>query len=109
MDQSAVGQQQDTIYSSGTPEVTGCGPIEEPQPSTLLDENISTPLESQAGKSSSETSEKANAIRRACNLRDLNTLVSHATSQGGLLQDELRQLACKFPSAIRWPAVIIMV
>lgn len=96
-----MGQQQDTTCSSGTPEVTGCGPIEESQPSTLLDENISTPLESQARKSSNKTSEKANAIRRACDLRDLDTLVSHATSQGGLLEDELRQLACKFPSAIQ--------
>lgn len=39
--------------------------------------------------------EKAEAIRKACNSYDIEALVSHATSAGGLLEDELRQQACK--------------
>lgn len=38
--------------------------------------------------------EKADHIRRACEARDLEALVSYATSEGGLLNDELRRLAC---------------
>ena len=44
--------------------------------------------------------EKAEAIRRACDLRDIDALVSHATSEGGLLQDELRRLACMLPTIL---------
>ncbi|KAL2826811.1 rab-GTPase-TBC domain-containing protein [Aspergillus cavernicola] len=40
----------------------------------------------------------ADAIRRACDLRDLDALVSYATSEGGFLQDELRRLA--------WPILL---
>lgn len=39
--------------------------------------------------------EKAEAIRKACDSHDVETLVSHATSEGGLLDDELRRKACK--------------
>jgi len=42
--------------------------------------------------------EKADAIRRACDLGDLNALVSYARSEGGFLRDDLRQLACKLAS-----------
>ncbi|KAL3432395.1 rab-GTPase-TBC domain-containing protein [Aspergillus tetrazonus] len=41
---------------------------------------------------------KAEEIRTACELRDINALVSHATSEGGFLRDELRQLA--------WPILL---
>ncbi|KAL4929472.1 TBC domain-containing protein [Aspergillus undulatus] len=41
---------------------------------------------------------KAEAIRKACDLRDLDALVSHATSEGGFLRDELRRLA--------WPILL---
>lgn len=44
---------------------------------------------------SSREAEKADAIRRACDQRDLDALVSYATSEGGFLQDELRKLACE--------------
>ncbi|KAJ5085909.1 hypothetical protein N7532_010680 [Penicillium argentinense] len=37
--------------------------------------------------------EKAAAIRRACDDHDVEALVSYATSEGGLVQDELRQKA----------------
>ncbi|KAJ5157167.1 uncharacterized protein N7482_008267 [Penicillium canariense] len=37
--------------------------------------------------------EKAAAIRRACDARDVEALVLYATSEGGLLDDELRQIA----------------
>lgn len=38
--------------------------------------------------------EKADLIREACEAHDLDALVSYATSEGGLLKDELRRLAC---------------
>lgn len=38
---------------------------------------------------------KAEGIRRACDLRDFDALVSYATSEGGFLWDDLRRLACK--------------
>ncbi|KAL4752352.1 hypothetical protein BDW72DRAFT_171659 [Aspergillus terricola var. indicus] len=41
---------------------------------------------------------KAEEIRTACDLRDINALVAHATSEGGFLRDELRQLA--------WPILL---
>lgn len=45
-------------------------------------------------------SEKVEAIRRACDLRDIDALISHATSEGGLLKDELRRLACMLPTSL---------
>ncbi|KAL3461484.1 rab-GTPase-TBC domain-containing protein [Aspergillus heterothallicus] len=47
---------------------------------------------------SARTTEKINAIQLACDTRDLGALVSLATSEGGFLKDELRQLA--------WPILI---
>lgn len=41
-------------------------------------------------------SKKEEAIRNACDLRDLDALVSYAISHGGLLNDDLRRSACKF-------------
>lgn len=40
---------------------------------------------------------KASDIRKACASHDVEELVRHATSEGGLLEDELRQIACKSP------------
>lgn len=40
-------------------------------------------------------SEKADAIRHACKSRDLEALAAHGISEGGFLEDELRQMACK--------------
>ncbi|KAJ5503458.1 hypothetical protein N7463_006332 [Penicillium fimorum] len=42
--------------------------------------------------------EKARAIRKACAVRDVEALAVYATSEGGLLEDELRQLA--------WPVLL---
>lgn len=39
--------------------------------------------------------EKARAIRKACATRDVEALAVHATSEGGLLEDDLRQIACE--------------
>lgn len=49
---------------------------------------------------SSYIAEKVVGIRRACDLRDLDALVLFAASEGGYLQDELRQLACKSISRV---------
>jgi heterodisulfide reductase subunit B len=38
---------------------------------------------------------KAEAIRHACSVRDLEALASLATSEGGLMEDELRKVACE--------------
>jgi hypothetical protein len=38
--------------------------------------------------------EKAAAIRQACDAGDVEALIGYATSEGGLLDDELRQRAC---------------
>ncbi|KAL4810761.1 rab-GTPase-TBC domain-containing protein [Aspergillus unguis] len=43
-------------------------------------------------------SEKIEAIQRACNRRDIEALVTLATSEGGFLRDELRRLA--------WPMLL---
>ncbi|KAJ5920366.1 hypothetical protein N7516_011224 [Penicillium verrucosum] len=42
--------------------------------------------------------EKARAIRKACAMRDVEALAVHATSAGGLLEDDLRQIA--------WPILL---
>lgn len=39
--------------------------------------------------------EKAEAVRQACDADDVEALVSYATSEGGLIEDELRQRVCK--------------
>lgn len=39
--------------------------------------------------------EKEDKIRRACEMRDLEALVSYATSEGGFLRDDIRRQACK--------------
>ena len=44
--------------------------------------------------------EKARAIRKACAMRDVEALAMHATSAGGLLEDNLRQIACEFNVAM---------
>ncbi|CAI7621061.1 unnamed protein product [Penicillium glandicola] len=41
---------------------------------------------------------KARAIRKACAARDVEALAVHATSEGGLLEDDLRQIA--------WPILL---
>ncbi|KXG53641.1 uncharacterized protein PGRI_006910 [Penicillium griseofulvum] len=42
--------------------------------------------------------QKARAIRKACAVRDVEALAVHATSEGGLLEDDLRQIA--------WPILL---
>lgn len=42
-------------------------------------------------------SEKTTAILEACKWKDLESLRKLSTSEGGLLNDELRRKACKFP------------
>lgn len=65
-------------------------------------EDISEPEESlknlkgNKGARQMARAEKARAIRRACATRDVEALAVHATSAGGLLEDELRQIACEF-------------
>ncbi|KAL2799349.1 putative GTPase activator protein [Aspergillus keveii] len=47
---------------------------------------------------SARNDEKTNAIRLACDTRDIDALITLATSEGGFLQDDLRQLA--------WPILL---
>ena len=39
---------------------------------------------------------KARAIAAACDVQDLEAVIGHATSAGGLLTDHLRQRACEY-------------
>lgn len=62
-------------------------------------ETTPSPPDSSAGAENSKGPaqaqlEKSTAIIRACDEQDVKALVSHATSKGGLLNDDLRQRAC---------------
>lgn len=61
----------------------------------LIDAQDEEPVILQKEQDKCHLAEKADAIRRACDLGDLDALVSHAKSEGGFLRDDLRQLACK--------------
>lgn len=69
------------------------------QPEGNLDEKQEVPRSDPIGKLLDSDSEniarpkKEEAIRKACDLRDLDALVSYATSEGGLLNDDLRRSA----------------
>ena len=68
-------------------EVQKCSSVSEDgsyEPSTLEGERTPSLL-----------AEKIEAIRRACDLRDFDALVSYAISEGGFLRDDVRQLACE--------------
>ena len=59
---------------------------------TLPTDQTAESLESQ--QKAKARAEKAETIRQACDARDIGTLISSATTEGGLLDDELRQRAC---------------
>ncbi|KAL4997334.1 rab-GTPase-TBC domain-containing protein [Aspergillus recurvatus] len=65
----------------------------EKDPDAVIDESIHSSNDDLA-----RVNKKAEAIRTACDLHDIDALVSHATSEGGFLRDELRQLA--------WPILL---
>ncbi|KAJ5231708.1 uncharacterized protein N7469_006296 [Penicillium citrinum] len=71
-----------------------------PQSSEKLDNEEITDSSLKSSEESLDTqqskkarAEKADAIRQACDCHDVEALVSFATSEGGLLEDELRQKA----------------
>lgn len=66
----------------------------EKQPS-VSERSSQSQLKSEKEQLPNHLAEKAEAIRRACDLRDLDALVLYAGSEGGLLQDDLRRSACK--------------
>jgi hypothetical protein len=61
-------------------------PLPPPGPSKAVSSPASSPL----------SLPKAQAIRAACERRDIPALVDLAQSPGGFLDDELRVLACTF-------------
>ncbi|KAE8353135.1 rab-GTPase-TBC domain-containing protein [Aspergillus coremiiformis] len=62
-------------------------------------ENASQDLERiQNEETAARLAEKEDAIRRACEMRDLDALVSYATLEGGFLRDDIRRLA--------WPILL---
>ena len=74
-----------------------------PQSSEKLDNEEITDSSLKSSEESLDTqqskkarAEKADAIRQACDCHDVEALVSFATSEGGLLEDELRQKACMY-------------
>lgn len=78
------GQPQDTVVSEEEK-------TEQQSVSLGTSEISETP---ETPRTPDHIAKKREDIRRACAARDLDALVSHATSEGGLLQDELRQSAC---------------
>ncbi|KAF9885803.1 hypothetical protein FE257_012385 [Aspergillus nanangensis] len=81
-------------------------PPESDSPNSTIekDPSISTEISLEDSQTSQDEhaallrAEKETAIRRACDLRDFDALVSYATSEGGLLRDDIRQLA--------WPILL---
>ena len=66
-----------------------------PSDNTIIQEELRSSMDAEDCVQTSRLAEKADAIRKACDLQDLDALVSYAASKGGFLQDDLRQLACK--------------
>ncbi|KAL4891628.1 rab-GTPase-TBC domain-containing protein [Aspergillus ambiguus] len=68
------------------------------------DPTVSSDIHSEDSQTSQEEAiraylvEKEEAIYRACDLRDFDALVTHATSEGGFLRDEIRRKA--------WPILL---
>ncbi|QMW40413.1 hypothetical protein G4B11_003693 [Aspergillus flavus] len=64
-----------------------------------VSENASQVLERiQNEEAAARIAEKEDKIRRACEMRDLDALVSYATSEGGFLRDDIRRQA--------WPILL---
>ena len=63
---------------------------------TYASEESSNTSESDTTAKQMARAEKARAIRKACARRDVEALAVHATSEGGLLEDDLRQMACEY-------------
>ena len=66
-----------------------------PSDNAIIQEELESSMAAEDCVQTSRLAEKADAIRKACDLQDLDALVSYATSEGGFLQDDLRRLACK--------------
>lgn len=86
MDPSTATQEKD----NGTAEA-----IIHEESKHLMDAQDEEPVILRKEPDQSHLAEKTDAIRRACDLGDLDALVSYARSEGGFLRDDLRQLACK--------------
>lgn len=71
--------------------------LKNPQPEheVISDTTNSLPPNIQDKETEAQIAEKEESIRQACNLRDFDALVAHATSKGGFLRDDIRRLACK--------------
>ncbi|KAJ5678809.1 hypothetical protein N7462_007053 [Penicillium macrosclerotiorum] len=84
MDPASMESQIDDSTSNSTP-------IDNYPDSSIPQELPKESLEAQ--KRARVRTEKIDAIQRACDTRNLEALVSYATSEGGLLEDYLRQRA----------------
>lgn len=74
-----------------------------PSDNAIIQDELESSMAAEDCVQTSRLAEKADAIRKACDLQYLDALVSYATSEGGFLQDDLRQLACKSISGcFRW-------
>lgn len=60
---------------------------------------VASPEQQQPALDNTETVSKREQIQQACEHRDTYRLVQLADSSGGLIDDGLRQLACKTLSA----------
>ncbi|KAJ5206830.1 hypothetical protein N7491_002537 [Penicillium cf. griseofulvum] len=79
-------------------EDTGKEEINPTSEDTLSSEDSSKRFNLNNGAQQMARAQKARAIRKACAERDVEALAVHATSEGGLLEDGLRQIA--------WPILL---
>jgi hypothetical protein len=50
--------------------------------------------------------EKSREIREACQDADIEALVKLSSSKGGLLHDDLRKQACRYPFRLLMPTIL---
>lgn len=87
MDSSSIKQRNGSTSGSSVSDADG-------KPTNLSTEKLEESVESQ--QKAKARAEKSEAIRQACDTRDIETLISSAITAGGLLDDELRRRACTF-------------
>ncbi|KAK1149349.1 GTPase-activating protein gyp8 [Aspergillus melleus] len=69
-----------------------------PEQDSASSDTSPSPTTVQTEEAQAKLAEKEESIRQACNLRDFDALVAHATSEGGFLRDDIRRLA--------WPVLL---
>jgi hypothetical protein len=92
MQTSGIEQNESSSAAMSEKHSIGCSDgTNEPMPSMISQELAKT------------RAKKTSAIRKACAAQDVEALAMYATSEGGLLEDELRQIACRLSHVLgKW-------